>query len=171
MLTPSRQRLSKWIVRYTRHSPLPIDIFSIPPSASCTWVRIFEMRSGKNGANWNGFFTVDSSLCSFSAFMIKPSFSADLSERVKYKIDCTWLNVNECFRVMFSSETMARCLPTSTLPLKSFAATLPSCKMKSTGFTTPDLEHATLHRIMRTFFKRSSLWAKFANDSSISSKS
>ena len=47
----------------------------------------------------------------------------------------------------------------STLPRASSLMELvtPSCRTKSTGLTTPDLEQGTLTTIIRTFFKHSSV--------------
>ena len=58
-----------------------------------------------------------------------------------------------------NSHTAQLTLLESTLPRASSLMELvtPSCRTKSTGLTTPDLEQGTLTTMIRTFFKRSSV--------------
>jgi len=64
-----------------------------------------------------------------------------------------------CYRVNLNSHRAQLTLLESTLPRASSLMELvtSSCRTKSTGLTTPDLEQGTLTTIIRTFFKRSSV--------------
>ena len=64
-----------------------------------------------------------------------------------------------CYCVNMNSHRAQLTLLESTLPRASSLMELvtPSCRTKSTGLTTPDLEQGTLTTIIRTFFKSSSV--------------
>ena len=80
-----------------------------------------------------------------------------LTAKCPFKTNKNFLQL--CYRVNMNSHRAQLTLLESTLPRASSLMELvtPSCRTKSTGLTTPDLEQGTLTTIIRTFFKRSSV--------------